>query len=375
MDYAFVPGLATGDPYLTTINSALPLHPDLALLSPTPDTLSNFFVYAQTANVVVPSEDLIIGTHASDEGIILVAIDSTTPGPITYEKLQNATSIKLPTGLNKPGTSFRILGCIIGSDNSLPLLKLLKQTLGNPQAVVAPKYLYAVGSLGGGFLETMMYEFRILSPTALASRDAVKQAFQAGSNATPPQFVDVNGTKISPDLWDTWLPSESQMQLKPATNHQIPFTVKASVPVLTNLSVQMNVPSLWVAIHEGPITIPHVDTGFGPDSKKSQKELAQAGIPNDARFIKSSSNDYPYYMRYYYNSAQSFIDGVNWMVAAFESGTTWQLSFDRYLYELFIPLTEPPTDTLISNYYHTGQAPVLAMFSGHSVDARLFAVV
>jgi len=91
---------------------------------------------------------LIIGTHADDEGIILVAVDSTIPAPITYEKLQNATSAKLPTELNKPGTSFRIFGCIIGSDNSLPLLKLLKQTLGNPQAVVAPKYLYGVGSLG-----------------------------------------------------------------------------------------------------------------------------------------------------------------------------------------------------------------------------------
>ncbi len=372
MDYAFVPGLATGDPYLTTINSALPLHPDLAMLSPTPDTLSDFFFLARTANLVVPSEDLIIGTHADDEGIILVAIDSTIPGPITYEKLQSATSIKLPTELNKPGTSFRIFGCTIGSDNSLPLLTALKQALGNPQAVVAPKYLYAVGPLGGGSLETMLYEFRILSPTALASRDAVKQAFQAGSNATPPQFVDVNGTKISPDLWDTWLPSESQMQLKPATNHQIPFTVKASVPVLSNVSVQGNVPALWVAIHQS-VTIQHVDTGEGTDTKKSRKELAQAGIPNDARF--KSSHPYPYYKRYYYNSAQSFVDGVNWMVAAFEDGTTWQLTFDRYLYELFIPLTEPPTDTLISNYYHTGQPPVLAMFSGHSVDARLFASV
>jgi hypothetical protein len=372
MDYAFVPGLASGDPYLTTINSALPLHPNLALLSPTPDTLSDFFFYAKTANVVVPSEDLIIGTHADDEGIILAAIDSATPGPITYEKLQAATTVKLPTELNKPGTSFRIFGCIIGSDNSLPLLKLLKQSLGNPQAVVAPKYLYGVGSLGGGFLETMLYEFRILSPTALASRDAVKQAFQAGSNATPPQFVDVNGTKISPDLWDTWLPSESQLQLKPATIHQVPFTIKASVPVLSNVSVQMNVPGRWVAIHE-TVTIAHVDTGFGPDSKKSRKELAQAGIPNDARF--KPSHPYPYYMRYYYNSAQSFIDGVNWMVAAFEDGTTWQLTFDRYLYELFIPLTEPPTDNLICNYYHAGQPPVTNMFQGHSVDARLFASV
>ena len=54
--------------------------------------------------------------------------------------------------------------------------------------------------MAGGFLETMLYDFRILSPTALTSRDAVKQASQAGSNAIPPQFVDVSGTKISPDL-------------------------------------------------------------------------------------------------------------------------------------------------------------------------------
>ncbi len=372
MDYAFVPGLATGDPYLTTISGALQIHPNLFLLSPTPDTLSNFFFYAKTANVVTPSEDLIIGTHADDEGIILVAVDSTIPAPITYEKLQNATSIKLPTELNKPGTSFRIFGCIIGSDISLPLLKLLKQSLGNPHAVVAPKYLYGVASLAGGFLETMLYEFRVLSPTALSSRDAVKQAFQAGSNATPPQFVDVNGTKISPDLWDTWLPSESQMKLKPATKHQIPFTVKASVPVASGVSMQMDVRAFWVAIHE-MITIPHVDTGEGENTTKSRKELAQAGIPNDARF--KSSHPYPYYMRYYYNSAQSLIDGVNWMVAAFEGGTTWQLTFDRYLYELFIPLTEPPTDSLICNYYHAGQPPVTNMFQGHSVDARLFASV
>jgi hypothetical protein len=63
-------------------------------------------------------------------------------------------------------------------------------------------------------------------------------------------------------------------------------------------------------------------------------------------------------MRYYYSSAQNLIDGVKWMVGAFEDGTTWQLTFDRYLYELFTPLTEPPTDTLICNYYHAGQPPV-----------------
>jgi len=372
MDYALVPGLASGDPYLTTIHSALPSHPNLAMLSPTPDTLSDFFFYAKTANVVTPSEDLIIGTHADDEGIILVGIDSTIPPPITYEKLQNATSIKLPSELNKPGTSFRIFGCIIGSDSSVPLLKALKQSLGNPHAVVAPKYLYGVAGLAGSFLETMLYEFRILSPTALASRDAVKQAFQARSNATPPQFVDVNGTKISPDVWDTWLPSDSKLQLKPATRHLIPFTVKASVPITSNVSVQMNFPAFWIAIHE-TVTIPHVDTGEGRDTKKSRKELAQAGIPNDARF--KSSHPYPYYMRYYYDSAQSLIDNVNWMVAAFEDGTTWQLTFDRYLYELFIPLTEPPTDNLICNYYHARRPPVFGMFEGHTVDARLFAVV
>lgn len=119
----------------------------------------------------------------------------------------------------------------------------------------------------------------------------MKQAFQAGSNATLPQFVDVNGTKISPDLWDTWLPSESQMQLKPATKHLIPFTVKASVPVLSNVSVQMNVPAFWAAIHE-TVTLPHVDTGEGRDTNKSRKELGQAGVPNDARF--KSSHLYPF---------------------------------------------------------------------------------
>jgi len=372
MDYAFVPGLATGDPYLTTINGALKIHPNLFMLSPTPDTLSDFFFFAKTANVMTPSEDLILGTHADDEGIILVAIDSSTPPPITYEKLQNATSIKLPTELNKPPTSFRIFGCIIGSDNSLPLLKQLKQSLGNPHAVVAPKYLYGVAPLAGGFVETMLYEFRILSPTALSSRNDVKQAFQAGSNATPPQFVDVNGTRISPDLWETWLPSESKLQLKPATKYLIPFTIKASVPVASNVSVQMNVSAFWVAIHE-TITIPHVDTGEGENTKKSRKELAQAGIPNDPRF--KSTHPYPYYMRYFYSSAQNFIDGVNWVMAASEGGTMWQFTADRYLYELFIPLTEPPKDDLICNYYHTGQPPVFGMFQGNTVDARLFAVV
>ncbi len=372
MDYAFVPGLATGDRYLTTINGALQIHPNLALLSPTPDTLRDFFFYAKTANVMVPSEDLIAGTHADDEGIILVAIDSTTPPPITYEKLQSATSITLPTELNKPGTSFRIFGCVIGSDRSLPLLKLLKQTLGNPQSVVAPKYLYGVAAWAGGFVETMLYEFRILSPTAMGSRDAVRQAFQAGSNATPPQFVDVNGTKISPDVWETWLPSDSKLQLKPATNHRIPFTVKASVPVTSKVSMLMDFPAFWYAIHE-TITIAHVDTGEGENTKKSRKELAQAGIPNDARF--KPSHPYPYYIRYYYDSAQSFVDNVNWLAAAWEGGTMWQFTADRYLYELFIPLTEPPTNNLICNYYHAGQPPVARMFQGHSVDTRLFAVV
>lgn len=53
----------------------------------------------------------------------------------------------------------------------------------------------------------------------------------------------------------------------------------------------------------------------------------------------------------------------------------WQFTADRYLYELFIPLTEPPGDNLICNYYHAGQPPVFGMFQGHSVDARLFAAV
>jgi hypothetical protein len=372
MDYSFVPGLASGDGYLVTLNGALQIHPNMTVLSPAPDTLSDFLTSAKMVNVFVPSEDLVLGTHADDEGIILVGLDSTIPSPITYEKLQNATSIKLPSELNKPGTSFRILGCMIGSDRSLPLLKLLKQALGNPQAVVAPKYLYGVAGFGGGFLETMLYEFRILSKTALGSRDAVKQAFQDANNSNPPPLVDVNATKIPSDKWDIWIPSESKLVLNPSTKHLVPFTIKANVSISSGVSISMNVSAFWVAIRE-TITIAHVDTGEPSESKKTRTQLVQAGIPNDARF--KQSHPFPYYLRYYYDSAQSFVDGVNWTFAAAEGGTMWKFVGERYLYELFVPITEPGTDDLLSNYYHSGQAPVVAMSSGHGVDARLFASV
>ena len=211
-----------------------------------------------------------------------------------------------------------------------------------------------------------------LNTKSLWNQGDAGQAFQLGSNATPPQFVDVNRAKISPDLWETWLPSDSKLRLKPATKHLVPFTVKATVPVTSSLSVRMDFPAFWIALHE-TIIIPHVDTGEGENTTKTRKELAQAGIPNDARF--KSTHPFPYYRRYYYNSAQSFVDGVNWLVAALEGGTMWQFTADRYLYELFIPLTEPPTDGLICNYYHAGQPPVFGMFQGNTVDARLFAAV
>ncbi len=389
MDFAFVPSIGN----IQDLARALSLHPNTTVLTAGCDTLSDFLASVKSASAgpfnTNLAEDLILGTHADDEGTILIDLDTATPGPVTYEKLENLNTIKIPSEVNKPDTQFWMLGCLVGTKRCENFLKLLKQALGNPHTVIAPKYVYQLRSVlskgigatvqgvpdSQGFLENMAYEFRISSKDALGSRAEVVQAFQKANDSDPPQFVDVNGTKIPSDKWGGWVPPEANLNLKPTTADGIAFDFYAGVRIAVvngvNLLVNTKNRALWIAARD-TITVPPIDIQ-GLDSNKTNEELLTLVLPNVPNF--KDSHPYPIYKRHHFDSLESFIKGIRWFGPFGTSRAKSSFTGQRYLYTLRIPITEPGTDNLISNYYPDGQSPIEAMFHGHVVDPRLFAVI
>ena len=378
MNYAFIPGIEPEFDALRTViakraNTQIVGGPGVVTVE---DFLTHLDVLIQTLGIA-KADDLIAGSHGTAEGQLFLRLDSIVPAtskftaiPATYEDLvtvDTSKSIRIPPNVSTPNTSFRLEGCSLGSDGSVPFLQMLKQALGSPKSVSAPRYIHSLHTLDGvNFYEFMKYEFWIFGKdngtNALPDRDAVLAAFAAAGY----KFSD--GSSVPPKSWDDWLPSASKLNLDPT----IPQNLEVPIPVTLQKADGLPVPGAlgnWVSGIE-KITLPPQTGSTIPKDNAAAAAALLVSLPSDQTF--GDHYAYPVYKRYHFQKLEDFVKGWNWSVS---HASTTELRFigTRYRYELWIPVTEPGTDHLIYNYYPETGSPIIHFTVGN--QPKLFGVV
>src|ERR1035438_8345485 len=129
MDYAFAPGQEFGD-----LRTVLKRRPQTTLVDANGvATVADFLNYLKTNSL--KGGNLIIGSHGTDEGVLQIALDIQSAVPTTFEVLKASTKITLDASVRSADTSVFLFGCLLGSQECLPLITLMKQKLGIQSAV------------------------------------------------------------------------------------------------------------------------------------------------------------------------------------------------------------------------------------------------
>lgn len=338
------------------------------LVSPSGATsIEDFFNSLVSSSLT--AEDLVVGSHASDEGFLFLALDSShTALPIKFEDLQavqTSGTIKIPASVRGPDTKFHVKGCAIGSDDSLPFLTLLKQVLDNPAQVTAPKFFHGLYEFTRvGIFEFMGNDFRIVSKDAFPTRAALVAAFQAAG------LTLLDGSAVPAADIDKWV--KRTLQLKPAVSHKVPFSFPVKiVPAVGSRSAIDNLQAQCRSKAEQYTY--SLDTGSAPPADPAAR-LAAMKTSLSAEPDQQSTHDYPIYARLHYASFDDFFDRQKWRVTL--SGTVQNWVGTHFVYTLVIPIVKPATtDELIFNYYpFSGGAPVIN-FAEDNANFTLFGQV
>ena len=349
VDYAFAPGTTDQDARLRLLLKA---RHDTTLRA-TGTSIEDFLNDLNSSNL--QADDLVVGSHASDEGFLFLALDASHNRlPVSYEDLEavdTSGSIHIPGGVRSPGTKFHFKGCTIGSDDSLPFLTLLKNALDNPAQVTAPKFFHGLYELTGvGVFEFMGYNFKLLSMDGFTKTDDLVKAYQ---NANP-NLTRLDGTQVpDPDI-KKWV--RPQLALRPAMRDKkpIPFPVKI-VPATGGQNAIADPPAECRSKRE---TYTYDLNAGAPPAKDKAAQLAAMRASLSAEPDQQSSHAYPIYKRLHYDTFDDFFDGQNWKVTI--SGNDQHWVGTHFVYTLVIPVGKPGSpDELIFNYYPSTGAPTM----------------
>jgi hypothetical protein len=312
MDYAFVPGI--GDEGLEWLAGAAAKRPQttVVVLTAKTATLETFLktLKWEIDNAGFPvADDLLLGAHGSDGGYLFMALDANTPSPANYESLQNITTIVVPPGVGTANTNVRLGSCNLGADDIQPFLKMLKQAMGNPKTLSAPRYIHAFHNPNGtDYWESMRYEFEILGAQGglapLASRDAVVGKF---GDAKLKLF---DGTDVPLENWENWVPPAAQLTLKPNPKQEFDFPFNVQLTLGAVIPAVLDAGALWRSFHDH-VTV-DVDSNEIPSGDGAGRQILYEFLNSDNRF--KTDHPYPIYERWGYISLLEFISGWNWKI-------------------------------------------------------------
>jgi hypothetical protein len=373
-DYAFVPGI--GDNALDVLRQILELRPHTAVAhDPTAVRLDSWLGALDFAinTGLPPADSLLLGCHGDSEGELFISFDSSNPSPARYETLEkvNASGSILVSGdVMNPGGSFRLLGCLIGSDECLPFLRLLKQALGQAvKTLTASRFVHSfkVAEDGTGVFEFMKYEHRIMTKEPLSTRDKV-----VGTFGNADLRNDLDNSVVPLENWEAWIPAKNVLNLAPATSHNITFDVPSKISPKTGgfAEISKGLGSWWVFADSVHFTA-HFD-GTIPADEAGQIALIPLVLANAPSF--ADAHPFPVYKRYHFKTRQEFIDGLKWKPTV-QPDNSVSFVGRRYRYEVLVPVFTPgTTNDLIFNYYPVSGTPVIN-FTESNQPFRLFGVV
>jgi hypothetical protein len=383
MNYAFVPGIG-GE--FDALRQVLAQRANTQVFSnPGVVTVADFFTHLELLIQTLglsKADDLIAGSHGTAEGELFLRLDSIVPvtgsviaTPAVYEdlvKVNASKSIQIPVDVATSSTNFRLQGCSLGSEETKPILQMLKQALVNAKSVSAPRYIHSLSSVDGGnsYYEFMKYEFWTFGPLdpdkpkplPIPDRAALLTAFAAVGHKL------FDGTAVPQANWDIWAPSAAKINLDPTISQKFAFGVPVGLQPGDTFPVPSELAN-WVSGVE-TITLPLQAGNTVPANDTAAAAALLLTLPNDPTF--DVHYGYPVYQRYHFATLSDFTKGWHWRVS---SVGTNQLRYigTRYRYEMWIPVTVPGTDQLIYNYYPQSGAPTIH-FTESNVPYKLFGI-
>jgi hypothetical protein len=364
VDYAFAPGTTPQDARLRLLLKAR----NNTTLRLTGTSIEDFLDDLNSSTL--KADDLVVGSHASDAGFLFLALDgSHNTLPINYEDLQavdTSGSIHIPAAVRSPGTKFHFKGCTIGSDDSLPFLKLLKSALDNPAQVTAPKFFHALYELiTVGVFELMAYNFKLLSKDGFTKTADLVTAYQTAS----PPLTLLDGTQVPDADIKKWV--RPQLALKPALQDKKPLSFPVKIVPATG--GQSAIPDPPAECRSKRETYPY-DLNVGtPPPKDKSAQVAAMRASLSAEPDQQSTHAYPIYKRLHYDTFDDFFDGQNWTVTVNGNDQHWVGT--HFVYTLVIPVGKPGTpDELIFNYYPSTGVPTMNFLEDNATYS-LFGVV
>ena len=370
MDFAFVPGGTTIELVLRRL---MGLRPQTTLISKRGvATIADFFAELQTQGQ--QADDLLLGSHATDEGQLFMRLDSTVStgrrvSSAKFEDLQKvdaSNSIQIPSSVQGTNTNVRMEGCTLGVKDAEPYLKLLKKAMQVPKSLSAPKYFHGFNeSVRHGIFEFMKYRFSVFSKTAM-SRDDIVNAFRNQNNT-----FDLDNTAV-PDNWNRWVKAGVSLAPSNQAAGEVSFVHRVDPP-------QDGITAVVGARVEFRATRETFNSTVGMPSPMPKTDADKIAALD--QFLSQQPNmqaqhDYPVFQRYHFPDYPSFFKGFTWQVVSTNlAKQTVSFSGSRFRYSVFIPIVEPnTTDKLIFNFYPFSGTPTVN-FKDDNAAFPLFGVV
>ncbi len=368
MDYGFAPGGTSQDGraralFARRINTTLIHRKNLS-------TLRGFINRLNTApGIIRPVGDILLGSHANDEGFLFATMFPGQKGATNFETLEDCLatathSIEIPDALigytqgDPVTTFFHIKGCNIG--RARPFLVKLREALGDNVTVTAPKHFHFIFfHTSYGVWESMDYQYRIVQPNAFAKRADAVTAFETAG------FEDIDGNPVPTANWSKWIPKK------------INRTAKVDVP--TKLGVTIGKRKTITCEREFRVkqkqfnySINYPTAGDVPASRVDREAALELSLNNNPVF--DSAHEFPEYERWGYADIPDFIAGYKW---SFQRNKRRLIcTGSRYEYTVIVSVLDTTTGDLIFNFHPNAGSPHAAITTGMvESDARLFEIV
>ncbi len=371
-DYAV--SIGRGDKFDNLMSECLPARPDTVYMGATIKSIKGFlgaFRSMPSTNPHPPSpvRDLILATHASQEGFLRYArMDDNSGEGINYEDLQGAVknrTIEIPPEIfearpkdgagKSQGPNFIIKGCLLG--RSIPYMELLKKALGAIQ-VSAPKFVHAAvesyAPLPAGVIEYMLEPFNVIRPTRYASPIHAREGFKKSAKERPEEFKRFGGVVVKPAQWDAWIPQKihpAQKADETILETEIKERVKAFKRTIDAPGFYVYYKDPWEGHASGKffITLPK-----DPGTLEGRKDAVRAHFSSKAPLF-SDSHPFPKYKRLGYGSMKELMDGYSWTFVW--DGSKSELSWYavRHVYSLLRPIMDASGNWMINFFPKSGE--------------------
>jgi hypothetical protein len=385
MDFGFSPG-PPRDSHLADLRTMFTLRANTKLIAGSVTSVRGFIQHLNGTNAITkPVGDLLLGTHANDEGQLSIPMFPGQSEWTKFETLEKAISdtsksIAIPDPLigfttgNSITHAVHLKGCNVGL--AQPFLAKLKQALGGNVNVTAPKFFHGATTEPQGSFEYMGYQFALprtelfLKPgTRTPDRPKALAEFDAK------QFKLINNNVVPTADWDKLIPPNPNVEKREQVTSQLGQTFGKRTTIHTPRQYRVE------RIPFGPWTVPYPSPGAVPSSKTQQLQDLENHLQTDARF--QSSHPYPQYEREGFADISAFVAGYNWNCR--KSGASLVCNGTRFLFVFVIAVTDPATvpatgifadGNLIFNFYPASGTGLTAITNVFQVtDPKWFATV